>query len=135
MARRFILAATAALLLALPAPAGAASPLAGTHWTVQRIGKHVLPPGFGGELHFKARGRWAGKDDCNTLGGRYRSRGSRLRFVDTFSTARACDYPPGAVPPSFSGTLVSTRRYRLSHGRLVLLGRRGRMLARLTRLG
>jgi len=136
MARRLIIVAAAALLLALPAPAGAASPLAGTHWTVQKIGKHVMPAGFGAELHFQARRRWTGSDDCNNLGGRYRlrSRGSRLRFVDMRSTARACDYPPGAVPPSFSGALVATRHYRLSKGRLVLLGARGRMLARLTRL-
>ena len=94
MARRLIIAAAAALVLALPAPAGAASPLAGSHWTVQRIGKHVMPAGFGAELRFQARRRWTGRDDCN----------------------------------------IATRHYRLSKGRLLLLGARGRMLARLTRL-
>jgi len=133
MARRLTLVAIT-LLLAVPATAQAASPLAGTHWTAQKIGKHVLPAGFGAELHFKARRRWAGTDDCNQLGGRYRSRGSRLRFVHIFSTAMACDYPPGAVPPSFSGVLVGTRGYRLHKGRLLLLGARGRMLARFTPL-
>ena len=89
MARRLIIVVAAALLLALHAPAGAASPLVGTHWTVQRIGKHVLPAGFGAELRFQARRRWTGRDDC---------------------------------------------KYRLSTGRLLLLGARGRMLARLTRV-
>ena len=128
MARRLTLA-VATLLLAAPASAQAASPLAGTSWTAKRVGGHVLPPGSRGQLTFKAH-RFEGRIDCNRIGGRYRAGASRLRFLEVISTAIGCEFPPGARP-DFGRAMARTRGYRLVNGRLLLLGRRGRTLARL----
>ena len=129
MARRLILAAVT-LLLAAPASAEAASPLAGTSWTAKRVGGLVLPPGSRGQLTFKAH-RFEGRIDCNRIGGRYRAGASRLRFLEVFSTAIGCEFPPAAERPDFGRAMARTRGYRLTNGRLLLLGRRGRTLARL----
>jgi heat shock protein HslJ len=88
----------------------------------------VLPAGHGATLSFKAHHRIAGKIDCNSIGGDYRAGASRLRFFDIVSTAIGCE---GAAPPNFAGAMLHTRFYRLSEGRLLLLGKRGRTLARL----
>jgi heat shock protein HslJ len=130
MARTLSLAVVAAFLFTLPASAHAASPLEGTQWTFKRIDGRTVPPGFRGELRFSEHRRWGGRDDCNHIGGRYRGRGSRLRFTEIVSTAMGCE-SPGAPPPSVTGVLEGTRSYRLTPRRLLLLGRRGRTLARL----
>ena len=129
MARRLTLAAVT-LLLAAPASAQAASPLAGTSWTAKRVGGHVLPPGSRAQLTFKAH-RFEGRIDCNRIGGRYRAGASRLRFLEVTSTAIGCGFAPGAERPDFGRAMARTRGYRLTNGRLLLLGRRGRTLARL----
>ena len=128
MARRLIIAAV--LLLAVPAAAQAASPLAGTSWVAKRIDGRVLPPGYRAELTFKAHHRIAGRIDCNSIGGRYSSGASRLRFSEVFSTAVGCEGPAAA---DFGRAMSRTRGYRLTTHRLLLLGRRGRTLARLAR--
>lgn len=126
MSRALLIAVLAALLPAVPAHA--ASPLAGTSWVVKRVGGRVLPPGHGARLTFKAHHRIAGEIDCNSIGGHYRAGASQLRFSDIVSTAVGCE---GAAPPNFAGAMLRTRSYRLSEGRLLLLGKRGRTLARL----
>lgn len=128
MARGLITAAVAALLL--PASAQAASPLAGTSWTVKRVDGRALPRGHGAELTFKAHYRIAGRIDCNSIGGRYRAGASRLRFREIFSTAVGCEGPPA---PDFGRAMFRTRFYRLTPHRLLLLGAHGRTLARLAR--
>ena len=129
MARRLTIAAVT-LLLAAPAAAQAASPLAGTSWTAKRIDGRVLPPGSLAQLTFKAH-RFEGRIDCNRIGGRYRAGSSRLRFLEVTSTAVGCQFPSGPARPDFGRAMLRTRGYRLSEGRLLLLGRRGRTLARL----
>ena len=37
----------------------------------------------------------------------------------------------GASPPDFGRAMLRTRKYRLADGKLLLLGKRGRTLARL----
>jgi heat shock protein HslJ len=130
MTRRLTIAALAALLLALPASAQAASPLAGTSWTVKRVDGRVLPRGYIAELTFKAHHRIAGRIDCNSIGGRYRAGASRLRFLEIFSTAIGCERP---AAPDFGRAMSRTRGYRLTPHRLLLLGARGHTLARLAR--
>jgi len=120
MARRLL---PLLLLALLPAPASAAS-LAGTKWRVVSVQGHAVPRSAGEHLDFTVR-RISGHDGCNGFRGRYRATATRLRFRDIGSTAIGCD----GGPPSISGPLVSTRRYRLSGARLELLGRRGRTLA------
>jgi heat shock protein HslJ len=128
MARRLIIIAVAALLL--PASAHAASPLAGTNWVVKRVDGRALPHGYHAGLTFKAHDRFAGRIDCNGIGGRYSAGASRLRFSEVFSTAVGCE---GPAAPNFALAMVRTRAYRLTAHRLLLLGRRGRTLARLAR--
>ncbi len=115
------------LLALLPATAEAAS-LAGTKWRVASVGGDAVPRSAGERLDFTAR-RISGHDGCNGFRGRYRATATRLRFRDIVSTAIGCD----DAPPSISGPLVTTHRYRLSGDRLELLGRRGRTLAVLRR--
>jgi heat shock protein HslJ len=133
MARRLTIAAVT-LLLAAPASAQAASPLAGTSWTAKRVGGLVLPPGSRAQLTFKAQ-RFEGRIDCNRIGGRYSAGATRLRFLEVTSTAIGCEFPPGAQRPDFGRAMARTRGYRLTNGRLLLLGRRGRTLARLVPRG
>jgi heat shock protein HslJ len=129
MARRLIIAAV--LLVAVPAAAQAASPLAGTSWVAKRIDGRVLPPGYRAELTFKAHHRFAGRIDCNRIGGRYSAGASRLRFREVYSTAVGCE--GSGSPPDFGRAMSRTRSYRLTPHRLVLLGAHGRTLARLAR--
>ena len=131
MARTLVLAVTVALLVA--APAAAASPLKGTGWTFKQVGGRAMPATHPVQLHFKAH-RFGGDDDCNRFGGRYRSGAERLRFGDNASTAIGCDFGP-ATRPDWARALLRTRFYRLSGGDLLLLGRRGRTLARLAPRG
>ena len=128
MARRLVIAAVT-LLLTAPVSAQAASPLAGTSWTVKRVGGRLVPAAFPAQLSFRAH-RFSGRSDCNLIGGRYRAGTSRLRFLELVSTAMGCEYD-GAAPPDFGRAMLRTRGYRLTNGRLLLLGRRGRTLARL----
>ena len=128
MLRRLITVALAALLL--PASARAASPLAGTSWTVKRVDGRVLPPGYRAELTFKAHHRIAGRIDCNSIGGHYRAGASRLRFREIVSTAIGCE---GPAAPDFGRAMSRTRGYRVTPHRLLLLGARGHTLARLAR--
>jgi heat shock protein HslJ len=128
MARSLSIAVVAAFLLALPAAAHAAAPLTGTDWTFKRVGGQAMPAKHPVQLHFAAR-RFSGNDDCNDFGGRYRSGAERLRFRDIASTAIGCDF--GATQPDWSRALLRTRFYRLTDDRLLLLGKRGRTLARL----
>ena len=128
MRRALPIAVLAALLL--PASATAAAPLTGTSWTVKRVGGHRLPPGFRASLTFE-EDRFGGRNACNSIGGRYRSGATRLRFLDVFSTAVGCKPPPGVTPPDFGRAMQRTRGYRLTAGKLLLLGKRGRTLARL----
>ena len=128
MARTLSIAVVAAFLLALPAAAHAAAPLTGTEWTIKRVGGRAMPAKHPVQLHFEAR-RFSGNDDCNDFGGRYRSGAERLRFADIVSTAIGCDF--GAARPDWTRALIRTRFYRLSGELLVLLGKRGRTLARL----
>jgi hypothetical protein len=117
-----------ALLLALlPAQASAAS-LAGTKWRVVSVRGHAVPASARERLDFRAR-RFGGYDGCNSFGGRYRATATRLRFRDVTSTAIGCE----GGPPSISGPIFRTRRYRISGDRLELQGRRGRTLAVLRR--
>ena len=127
MARTLVMAVTLALLMA--APAAAAAPLNGTDWTFKRVAGRAMPATHPVQLHFKAR-KFGGDDDCNHFGGRYRSGAERLRFRDIVSTAIGCDFGP-AARPDWSRALIRTRFYRLSGGQLLLLGKRGRTLARL----
>jgi heat shock protein HslJ len=53
-----------------------------------------MPPGTRAQLSFGTRHRWGGNDDCNSIGGRYRSEGSRLHFTKILSTLVGCDYRP-----------------------------------------
>ena len=125
--RRTLLIAVLAVLL-LPASATAAAPLTGTSWTVKRVGGRAMPPGHGATLTFMPDRRISGKIDCNSIAGRYRAGASRLRFLDVISTAIGCE---GAAPPDFGRAMLRTRSYRLTGTRLLLLGKRGRTLARL----
>jgi heat shock protein HslJ len=134
MARRLITVAVAALMLALPASAPAASPLRGTSWKAKRIGGHVVPTGNRARLTFGSHHRFGGQDDCNSIGGQYEAKGSRLRFSKILSTLVGCEGTPGAALPSFIGALDRTRSYRMTSGRLLLLGARGRTLVRLARV-
>jgi heat shock protein HslJ len=129
MARTLVMAVTVALLLAAPAAAEAASPLKGTDWTFKRVGGRAMPAKHPVQLHFQAL-EFGGDDDCNRFGGRYRSGTERLRFGDIVSTAVACDFGPPARP-DWTRALIRTRFYRLTGGQLLLLGKRGRTLARL----
>ena len=128
MRRTLLIAVLAALLL--PASATAAAPLTGTSWTVKRVGGHRLPPGYRASLTFE-EDRFVGRIACNSIGGHYRSGVLRLRFLDVISTAVGCRFPNGAVPPNFGTAMDRTRGYRLTAGKLLLLGKRGRTLARL----
>jgi heat shock protein HslJ len=130
MARRLITTVVAALVLAPAASAEAASPLAGTSWTVKRVNGRAMPAGEHARLNFKTR-RFGGFFDCNYQGGRYRIDGSRLRFSDFVSTAMGCERDTS--PPSFTDAIRHARFYRLNGNRLLLLGARGRTLARLAR--
>jgi heat shock protein HslJ len=130
MARRLMLAAIAALLLAVPASSEAASPLAGTSWTVKRVNGRAMPAREHARLNFEAR-RFGGFFACNHQGGRYRTDGSRLRFSDLVSTAMGCERD--TPPPNFTDAIRHARFYRLTGNRLLLLGARGRTLARLAR--
>ena len=127
MARWLLPAAFAALLLALPGAASAAS-LAGTKWTVVSVRGHAVPPSAGERLSFRAR-RFSGDDGCNRFGGRYRATATTLRFRDVVTTAIGCE----GGPPRISGQIDRVRGYRRSGDRLKLLGRRGRTLAVLKR--
>ena len=128
MARTLSIAVVAAFLLALPAAAQGAAPLTGTDWTFKRVGGRAMPAEHPVQLHFAAR-KFSGNDDCNHYGGRYRSGAERLRFGDVLSTLIGCDF--GAPRPDWTRALIRTRFYRLSEGQLLLLGKRGRTLARL----
>ena len=129
MARTLSIAAVAAFLLALPAAAHGAAPLTGTDWTFKRVGGRAMPAKHPVHLQFEAR-EFGGDDDCNRYGGRYRSGPERLRFRDIISTAIGCDFA-GQARPDWSRALRRTRFYRLTEGQLLLLGKRGRTLARL----
>ena len=91
----------------------------------------MVPHGHGAELSFTAR-RFTGRSDCNFIQGRYRAATSRLRFREVVSTAIGCEHH-GATPPNFNRALFRTRGYRLTSDRLLLLGARGRTLARFAR--
>ena len=127
MARWLIPAALVTLLLA--APAASATPLAGTSWKVKRIEGRMVAPEFRVVLSFSEGDRRVGGwDGCNSFGGRYRATAARLRFGQLVSTLRGCD---GPGPPSITAAMRGTRSYRRTGRRLVLLGARGRTLARL----
>jgi heat shock protein HslJ len=127
MARALMTAVIAALLMA--APAAASSPLKGTSWTFQSVGARAMPAKHPVQLQFTAK-RFSGDDDCNRFGGRYRAGAEHLRFGEIRSTAIGCDFG-GLARPDWSRALMRTRAYRLASGKLLLLGRRGRTLARL----
>ena len=90
-----------------------------------------MPRGYHAELSFGAH-RYTGRSDCNYIQGRYRASASRLRFRELISTAIGCEHH-GAAPPNFNRALFRTRGYRITSNRLLLLGARGRTLARLAR--
>ena len=125
--RALSIAVLMAFVLMVPAAAQAAAPLTGTDWTFKRVGGKVMPAKHPVQLHFAAR-RFSGSDDCNRYGGRYRSGAERLRFGDVLSTLRGCDF---GARPDWTRALIRTRFYRLSDGQLLLVGQRGRTLARL----
>jgi len=119
----------ALVTLLLAAPAASATPLAGTSWKVKRIEGRTVAPEFRVALSFSKDGRRVGgSDGCNSFGGRYRATATRLRFGKLVSTLRGC---AGPGPPSITAAMRGTRAYRRTGRRLVLLGARGRTLARL----
>ena len=67
MARALTAALIAALLMA--APAAASSPLRGTSWTFQSVGRRAMPATHPVQLRFTAK-RFRGDDDRNRFGGR-----------------------------------------------------------------
>jgi putative lipoprotein len=122
----------AVALLALAAPAASAAPLEGTEWRFKTIAGERVAADYGAELIFQRGNKVSGLHDCNGLFGTYRVRGSRLRFPKLASTIMGCE-TPGANPDVLV-TLRRTRAYRRTAKRLVLLNRRGRVIARLAPL-
>ena len=92
MRRTLLIAVLAAFLL--PASATAAAPLAGTSWTVKRVGGRRLPPGSRREADLRGGPHRAAEDRRATASAATTAAGaSRLRFLDIVSTAVGCDRP------------------------------------------
>ena len=121
----------AGVVCAWAAPAHAAAPLAGRSWKFERVAGRAVPAGYEATLAFD-RGRVSGRAGCNGFGGRYRRAGARLRFSEIASTLMGCERD-GAQPPDLLRVLHRTRFQRRTADRLLLLGARGRTLARLAR--
>jgi heat shock protein HslJ len=123
------------LVLALTACSGngAAQPgLNGTSWDLVQInGQPVLTdthPSLGFE-----NGQASGNGSCNSLGGDFTVKGSKLTFGPLMSTMMAC-FPQETMDQeqAYFSALSATASYRLDGSRLTLLDAAGYVLAEFT---
>ena len=115
---------------------GPAAALAGTEWRLERLGGRRVEAGLSGTLQFRRRRNATAVAPCNTFFARYRVRsGRRLRFDIVGATRVGCIGASARVENRFVAAIERTRRYRRGDGRLFLIGRNGRALARLRREG
>lgn len=81
--------------------AAAPAALAGTAWTVRRIGTLEVPPEVEATMDFVEGGRVAGSTGCNRFSGSYAQSGDRLSLGPLATTRRACTGGADAVERAF----------------------------------
>ena len=111
----------------ITANGSAGGALAGTSWSLVEIGGVTAPTGAGGRpatLNFTDSVRAGGFSGCNRAGGDYTLRGDSLRFGALIMTKMACDAGMD-LERSYAEALEATRRYRVDHDVLDLIGESG----------
>ena len=104
--------------------------LAGTAWTVERIGERTMQAPEP-TIEFRADGRVGGKASCNSYGGTWRVEGARLTLGGMFSTRMACAAPLMAQEQALFAALGDGGRYAVEDGKMVFTGANGaRIVAR-----
>jgi heat shock protein HslJ len=74
-----------------PEPASAAADLAGTSWTLVRVGANPVVEGSGARLAFDNAGNVSGSTGCNSVSGTYALDGPSLTFGPLATTRMACE--------------------------------------------
>jgi putative lipoprotein len=111
-----------------PGADSAATPLAGTEWTLVTLSGQPAGSGNGGKpatlTLTTPDDRVSGFAGCNRLAGTYQAAGDSLKFGPLILTRMAC--PSGMdLEQHFAAALDSTRRYRIEDRRLDLLSDAG----------
>jgi heat shock protein HslJ len=126
-------ALAAAILLVLAACAGTggttSDPLDGTSWRLTMLDGASLVPGTEITATFED-GEVSGKA-CNIYGGQYQVSGDKLTITRVFWTEMACMDPQGIMEQetAFFNLLTSAQSFKLTAGRLLIVGAGGEELA------
>lgn len=129
------MSALLALLLAgFVASSSSAAPgaLAGRWRIVAVAGAEGLDPARA-RAEFAANGRFASTIGCNRIAGASHIAGAALSFGPMIATRMACPPPLDDIERAYLAALQGVRGYRLTDGKLVLIGESGDALATLAR--
>ena len=125
---------TAHACATMPKENSAASPessLQGRHWkAIELAGIAVpsLPSAREPHLEFQPDGRVSGADGCNRVTGSYTLKGEAITFGALAGTRMACT-DTAEIERRFQSVIKGTGHWRITNGRLELMGATGKPLA------
>jgi heat shock protein HslJ len=130
MAKRLASVVLAVLALALFAACSPHDPLAGTAWQLSAFGNTLPLEGTTITATFDD-GQIGGSSGCNSYGGAYTLKGSRLTFGTLAMTEMACLEPQGTLEQEamYLEWLGAAERYELGGGQLLIYRADGQALA------
>lgn len=111
--------------------------LTDTQWTLAEVNGKV-PENETSQAYIKLSEktqRVEGSGGCNRLMGSYQLDGRKLHFKETATTMMACDGDVMSLERAFLAALGTTESYRIHNSTLTLLGKNGKVLARLEAQG
>ena len=115
----------AAMVLLAVACGGQPGDLAGTNWTLQKLGEDTLTIAEGSRQAFLRFGaddeRYGASAGCNQLGGTWAGSAGEIEFGPAVSTLMACDEVIMARERTLGEVLQAATHYRIADSRLELL--------------
>ncbi len=102
-------------------------------WTVTNVGEQPVNAGRPPLLELQDANRVTGFSGCNRFNGTYTRNGAELRFSGVAATMMACPEPAMTLERQILQALGQVTEFRISSGRLTLLGAEGQDVLRLQR--
>lgn len=102
-------------------------------WTVTNVGEQPVNAGRPPLLELQDANRVTGFSGCNRFSGTYTRNGATLRFSGVAATMMACPEPAMTLERQMLQALGQVTEFRISSGRLTLLGAEGQEVLRLQR--